>query len=516
MNIKGNFNQIVSKLNKKINNIIPLDIPRIPKPNMDSEKEVDADLWLVLEDFEDYVTKDKHPKTYAYLRKLVREAYYQVYKRKSFNGLPYLYKRENFPTVYDYFNGKEDPQENTTTYFKMLMWIVAMQLSELMPTKRNDIYEIGYDTPMNLNIFGHSFHSDPNVARLVGSAIYATMRAVCQPDIEAMRKEVGGSKYASSLEKILDDEPRTNVKDGDFYVDLRMFMASAPGPYAPKYKDRSKNNPTFSDEKAKNGCLKMDLDIYNYFVENHNLDEQRAVQAIADEDGDLHHLFGNDMKDIGWKYNFNAVFGPNNIGLEIDPESSIANLVKLAQRAGGSQRGILQHAKSNLGAIEYGRLRPGCSEEQECKRKSYTDDKLNVLTKFVIEDNDGHKETYTQGNIEVPYYDKEGHWTKKSVQSKEDYENLMKDSLYANSYPSGHSSGIWSAAMTLMEIFPKKADLIMRATNDFANSRAVARFHWTSDTIQGRVVGSVINPICHAAVDYDKMLEKIKKEIQND
>lgn len=470
------------------------------------ENEIEADMASVMTSFQEIVTKEEHPNTYSYLRELVREAYYQA-RCSSYNGLPWLYRQENFPVVYEgYFKDNPNPNLSSEAYYIMLHWVIAMQLAELIPAKRNYIYKIGYAASVDMPIFGYSFYEDPNVARLVGSAIYSTMRTIRKPYISAMREELGGIKYYSSLEKILEDESRTDVKDEDFYVDLRGFMASAPGPYAPGYKDRSSNNATFSDEKASNGCLSMDMAIYEHITQNYNLDDQRAVQAIADEEGDLHHLFGKDMYDIGGQYDFNAVFGNNTIGLEIYPEGDLASLVKLVQRAGGSQRGILQHANASLDAIEYGRLRPGCSENQECLRKSQTDDKLNVLTKWVIEDNDGNKETYTENGIDKYYYDEDGHWTNKNVQSPEEYEEMSKDLLYANSYPSGHSSGIWSAAMTLMEVFPMKADLIMRAANNFANSRAVARYHWMSDTIQGRVAGSVINPVCHAASDYDAML----------
>jgi len=182
------------------------------------------------------------------------------------------------------------------------------------------------------------------------------------------------------------------------------------------------------------------------------------------------------------------------------------------QKAGNSARGILQHASPSLGHYEYGRLRPGCSEQQEGKRKSDSDDRFNVLSCFVIEDNDGHKASYSGGGMEKYYYDENGNWTDATVQSPEQYEALGKDLLYANSYPSGHAAGIWSAAMTLMELYPQKADLIMRAANDFAVSRTVSRYHWNSDIIQGRVIGSIMNPVCHATSDYNLLLEEARKE----
>lgn len=467
---------------------------------------------LLQESFSSIIDVRKGSKTYEYLCDLTEEAMSQLEGKSKF-GLPLLYQEKNFPTVYNYYT--ENQSDKNSVNKTMVGWLCAMQLSELCPSKRNKLYKAGYEAGgfnMDSPIYGYHFCSDPNVARLVASGVYAAMRGTSEPDIEAMRLEVGGSTYGFTLEGMYVIESLYNVFDDGYYVDLRYFMASAPGPYSPLYADREGINPTFPDEKAPNGCLKVDMDIYNSIVEEINLPNQRAVQAIADGDIDVHHLFGTDKHGVGGMYDFNAVFGESTIGQTIDPEGITAVFVSLMQKTGSSARGILQHANSFYGHYEYGRLRPGCSEQQQEKRKSYTDDRLNVLTNFVIEDNDGHKLTYNDDGIEKYYYDEDGNWTNENVQSPEQYEDMVKDQLFPSSYPSGHSSGIWSAAMTLMEIYPQKADLIMKAANDFAVSRTVSRYHWNSDIIQGRVIGSVMNPVCHATKDYDVLLDAARKD----
>ena len=462
--------------------------------------------------FNGIVKVPRDSKTYAHLLKLSEEAMYQAEGKSKF-GLPLLYDERNFPTVYNYYEGGETdrtPRDKT-----MIGWLAAMQLSELYPTKRNDLYKAGYEAggyTMTSNMYGYRFDTDPCVARLVASAIYATMHTTANPDIEAMRREVGGTQYAATLEEILDEESRVHVTDDAFYVDLRKFMASAPGPIAPPYADRRNINPPIPDEANHRGCPLIDIDIYDRVTDKYNLPEQRAVQAIADLDDDLHHILGTDKTDVGGQYHFNAVFGKATIGTTISPEGRIAAFIGLAQKAGRSGRGILQHATPEVGHYEYGRLRPGCTERMQGERKSYKDDRLNVLTSFVIEDNDGHKASYEVGDDEIYYLDENGQWTHPDVQSAEQYEDMSKDLLYANSYPSGHASGIWSAAMSLMELYPQKADLIMRAANDFALSRVVSRYHWNSDIIQGRLVGSVMNPVCHAASDYRALLDAARAE----
>jgi hypothetical protein len=264
----------------------------------------------------------------------------------------------------------------------------------------------------------------------------------------------------------------------------------------------------------------MDMDIYNLIVKKHNINEAVATQACADEDADVKHLFGPDTPklvdyfDPSIIYSFTSVFGPTTLGMEIKKDGRTAQLMYDMIHFGSTARGILQFAgKPDLGPDQYGRLRPGCSEKQEAKKKSNTDDRLNVLANFTINDADGNKETYTENGVEKYYYDENGNWTSKTVKSPEEFEEVAKNSLYANSYPSGHSSGIWSGTMSLIEAMPKKADLLMQCGNRFSMHRTVARYHWNSDTIQGRVLATTINPVVHSCTDYDSRMKKVKKEL---
>lgn len=463
------------------------------------EQEKANDLFeMVLNDsFNNIIKVQKDSKTYIYLQKLIEEAIAQSENKSKF-GLPLLYQEKNFPSVYNYL---AEPRIDTLAVQKtMIGWLCAMQLSELCPSKRNALYKAGYEAGgynMSSYIYGYHFKNDPNVARLVASSVYAAMHTTAKPDIATMRTEIGGCQYSKALIALYDDESRVHVTDDAFYVDLRKFMASAPGPYSPLYANRSGLNPTFPDEKDANGCLKIDMDIYNTIVAENNLPDQRTVQAIADEDNDVHHLFGSDKRGVGGLYDFNAVFGESTIGETISTEGQIAEFISIVEKIGIQARSILQHVDSSVGYYEYGRLRPGCSEQQENKRKSYSDDRLNVLHSFVIEDNDGNSVTFGEG-IETP----------------EQYEEAAKDILFASSYPSGHAAGIWSAAMSMIELYPQKADLIMKAANDFATSRVISRYHWNSDIIQGRVIGSIMNPVCHATSDYNSLLDAARTEVK--
>jgi membrane-associated phospholipid phosphatase len=126
-----------------------------------------------------------------------------------------------------------------------------------------------------------------------------------------------------------------------------------------------------------------------------------------------------------------------------------------------------------------------------------------ILCDFDIENNDGCPTEYDRnGNLVVGKETNPGEFCEYS-----------RKHLYANSYPSGHSAGIWNTALMLMEIMPDRADRIMRAANEYAMSRVIARYHWNSDTIVGRVLGSAINAVTHATNDYDSRLSNAKSEL---
>ena len=153
---------------------------------------------------------------------------------------------------------------------------------------------------------------------------------------------------------------------------------------------------------------------------------------------------------------------------------------------------------------EYGRLRPGCSWTEECKPNSTKDPRRNVLVNFEIEDNDGRP---------TGYYDENNKWTRPNeIASEEEYVEFQQKALYANSYPSGHSAAVIGIGLMLMEVMPDKADLILRELNEFAYNRTICRYHWTSDTINGRIVGAATSAILRAAKDFDELLDEAKIE----
>lgn len=436
-----------------------------------------------------------------YLYDLFNEARTQYCGKTSVMGLPALYKIENFPYVMNYYNDKGDEASAFRTF---IGWLFALALAELKPQNRTELFKYGYEYggySSASNIFGYKFEYDPNVARMVASALYAAMKGILTYNWDEMRKYLGGIVYDESLKDIKESD---SMQFGiyDFYIDFMEFMPTAPGPYAPGYKKRT--TVTYPmEEKTDDGNLYIDKLIHERIVSNYNLDNKefhkRTVQAIADKEADLNHLFGED--GVYDKEYFHAVFGKETIGETISPDSTVALLCNYCLYISSYSRDVLQDKKTK----QYGRLRPGCSWEKEAAPHSTTDDRWNALVDFDIEDNDG---------CPTGYYDKNGKWVyPDEIDSPEEYKEYYQSHLYANSYPSGHSAGIQGVAMTLMRLLPHSADLILKAANQFAINRTVARYHWTSDTINGRIVGAATNAVCGAVEEYQELIEKCKEEL---
>ncbi len=60
------------------------------------------------------------------------------------------------------------------------------------------------------------------------------------------------------------------------------------------------------------------------------------------------------------------------------------------------------------------------------------------------------------------------------------------------SYPSGHASVSWAAALVMMEVAPARAQQLINRAVSFGNSRVVCGLHFPSDVEAGHFVGAAI------------------------
>ncbi len=90
----------------------------------------------------------------------------------------------------------------------------------------------------------------------------------------------------------------------------------------------------------------------------------------------------------------------------------------------------------------------------------------------------------------------------------DDEEGLRKN----GSYPSGHTAIGWASALVLSEINPARQDEIINRGYEFGQSRVIVGAHFQSDVDMGRIVGSAVVASLHANPDFQKQLDKAKKE----
>lgn len=484
-----------------------------PENNGPTQEEIDreevykANTYYYIEKFGKNVKRGT--KTFDYLVELFREAYMQYYRQASANGLPVLYTEENFPRIYDFYGDKG----NREAAFKTLVgWLFALQLAELQPNDRTEIFKKGYEFggyDKDSNLYGYQWLCDPNDCREVAAAIYAMMRGHLKPDTHAMQVELGHQDFDMSMGDVRESDS-FQVGRYDFFTDLRTFLPTAPGPYAPGYQDRSQIGgvPFPAEAKEDDNNLCIDRAVYDTVVHLYNLQSdsvvcrQIAVQAIADKDAHVEHLFGTKRQTD--KYSFLPAFDEETLGRTIYPGLAIplCNFIDDILHICSSQRCIMQGHEGQMQPYEYGRLRPGCSWQMEAHRHSDDDWKQNVLVCFEIEEHDGHP---------TGYYNEDGEWDQKSdIHSPEEYDDKMQDELWANSYPSGHSAAIRGASLALMELLPMQADKLLRASNRYALHRSVARFHWLSDTRIGRVLSACAYAMVHNCCDFDELQQQAR------
>ena len=419
--------------------------------------------------------------TFGYLSILVHEAYSQFHEGKSAYSLPYLFDKSLFPNIIDYYGSEVNPQ----AFEGMAGWLIASVLTEIFPGKRNALMKTGFNLGPDKSsyIFKYTFESDPYVGRLVASVICSALRGVFRPNLDAMRSELGAPAFNYNIADV--SEASFDTYKSAYYPDLTLFMPTAPGPYVSGYANRSAVGgvPFDADDRSDHN-LQPDVDVHNKVVAEYNLNnssrQQEVVQAIANKEMTVDHVFGANRHGGG--YTFHPVFGRDTIGLEISVGGNVASAYDLIANVGKRSRSWLQD-----GAY-YGRKRPG----QGSSDGSSPSGAAGVLVNLGIENSDGTHTGYSDADA---------------------FDRDSRAAVYANSYPSGHSSAVFAGALFLIELMPRKADLILKAANLYAMDRQITRYHWLSDTIIGRLVGAAVMPVMRGSSDYSSLFRAARAEI---
>ena len=402
----------------------------------------------------------------------------------------------------------------------------------------------------------NDIHSDVFIARYVASAMYAITRSKYnfnQMD-SLFRSETNtlpidrSVSWTDSMQETIarcDNVYDQNSKAG-YALNLNSIFPNASGPYANNYYNGELICPTVAartpdplqPSEQFNSTTKnylVDEQIDNIVTTHYNLaandrDLTRTIQACADDDDSILQMLGGITY---YKYNasnpktsfsaatptdnmgsFHGTFNVNVIGKDLSSLLSNPDGTETAIRyffSGVSYIG--GHSRQTILDPQYGRRRPGQGEGDalyqgdqliltstpRCLCNSGCDTNLNYL-------NDSSIDRLVGGgtkNDPRHYYadiNGNGQWD-----SSEPYVNDGGGGatnpcagLHASTYPSGHSSEVWTVALFLMQMIPDKYKEIYKAAYDFTVSRTIVRAHWNSDTMYGKLVGTTMTPIINA------------------
>jgi acid phosphatase (class A) len=84
----------------------------------------------------------------------------------------------------------------------------------------------------------------------------------------------------------------------------------------------------------------------------------------------------------------------------------------------------------------------------------------------------------------------------------------------SGSYPSGHSAIGWAWALILGEIDPTRANTLAVRGRTYGESRLVCNVHWSSDVIEGRVLGAAVVARLHDNPTFRDDLAGARIELQ--
>lgn len=82
------------------------------------------------------------------------------------------------------------------------------------------------------------------------------------------------------------------------------------------------------------------------------------------------------------------------------------------------------------------------------------------------------------------------------------------------SYPSGHTTRGWAAALLLMEINPAATDALLQMGYMQGDSRIIVGYHWQSDVTAARLVASAAVARLHTSKEFARQMKRAKREFK--
>lgn len=440
----------------------------------------------------------------------------------------------------------------------------------------------GRNIPLyGINGNGYTIKGDPMIARLAAGAIYAIHRGMKTfQDMQEMREELWETSMDSSINasnwsglgcEYIDNRDdfgtyEAHVTKIGYLVNTDLFMPSAPGPFA---KDDGSNGrgtrdfrnnrtfPTGQPESLFNSSTYnylVDEAIDNYIVANYDMNYQTPFNTWNSYDNTKKNwlILGAMIPRCTYRGMF---YKKSNLIAESfdkeDTENGVTNIYKGFKFTETNQdTGIyIEGPFSDFHGIwTYGH--------------TSSLNNLNVTENFIcdaleIADNSrypfylnqfgrkrpcgGYPRISARDTTSVNYYNGlangygsplNGIINASLTAIVADYDaerNKVANQFghvteFPKSYPSGHSSQIWTMAMLLGQAKSEKDQSAiikyMKGAYMYSVARTVDRYHWNSDCIYGRLFGTMILPIINAMrgmqSGYGALKQFVNKEYSGD
>lgn len=538
-------------------------------PNTEQEINQDSDDEIKIYDFDELIDKFnkiilennkkviiKNSSTYLYLRKMFDTAVNE-FNNNSHN----LFNSNIFNEVYQYRGNNNKFENNGTSLNILCSWILAMALSEILPTSgsitniQTQFFKFAYDLCGGRNIplyDGYTLKSDPMILRYVAGAIYAIVRSKYSFEyIDNLRGELGGSYIPASIwsELQYSSSDFKSIKYLGYIVNSDLIIPSAPGPYTndcnsnnrpkPWNEGQDKSQFYFGDFENDwyNGNYKVDVEIDKYVTENYNMgsdtfdsnkgygmwetyDKNKKLtilHAVTMPWATDHYFFGsrrvkfngvsyNDTYKF-WRYNFvstNENVTDNNDVFEISgpfaqfenklftPNYGVTSTLEFIDNI----MELADNSRYPTYHTEYGRRRPlGGVTPGTCRGGEINGHPLNGIL---------------NGTLGALFADSEARYNK--YMNCDDFPHDGP-----RTYPSGHAAMTWTMAMVLGQMDPDNIVNYMTEAYKVGVGRTIARFHWNSDTLYGRLFATFILPIINAmnGKDFQTQFNNCKKILMN-
>ena len=501
------------------------------------------------------VSSNGTPNTYNYLKGMYDAALAEWDDPNS-----KLFSKETYPEIYDYHGDNTEYNEVART--AMLSWVIAMCLTELAPNSgqltnaQTQYFYKAYNLAggRNIPLYGnYDMHSDVMVARFAAGAVYALKRGTYSfNEINAFRNEINGNTINASNWSGLgyySPDYKSIGKEG-YVVNSDAIIPSGPGPYTddsdpnrPKpFEEGQPDSQFYMEEHSENWYLynyKKDVEIDDYIVNNFNMgsytydpakgygewetyDKEKRlllIQAAVMPGATDHYFFGSrrvkfagvtyDQKYNFWKYNFDLsneeVTDTNNVfdvsgpfaefeGKMFYGDYGVTSTMEFVQNV----MDMADNSRFPTYHTEYGRRRPlGGVTPRTARAGEINGHPLNGLL---------------NSSIERFFADSQASYDKYS-----DCDDFPHDG--PRTYPSGHAAMTWTDAMLFAQMFADKDKAIefMKAAYKIGVGRTIGRFHWTSDTLYGRLFATFILPLINAmnGGNFQSQYESAKNVLTN-